>query len=93
MAAPHKVTPGHHADRENIREAQTRIEVIRTFNNLVVVVVVVVPSDQPNAKNHDATLVTRCQCNFSETTFMCTGLLCLFSGKWFLFLSCWPLKQ
>ena len=31
MAAPHKVTPGHHADRENIREAQTRIEVIRTF--------------------------------------------------------------
>ena len=42
MAAPHKVTPGHHADRENIREAQTRIEVIRTFNNLVIVVVVVV---------------------------------------------------
>ena len=36
------MTPGHHADRENIREAQTRIEVIRTFNNLVIVVVVVV---------------------------------------------------
>ena len=27
MVVGHQVTPGHHADRENIREAQTRIEV------------------------------------------------------------------
>ena len=27
MAVAHQVTPGHHSDRENIREAQTRIEV------------------------------------------------------------------
>ena len=44
MAAPHKVTPGHHADRENIREAQTRIEVICTLTFLLLLLLLLLLS-------------------------------------------------